>query len=967
MNLIADLLQSAGVPGDVIGWIAVLIDVALKSVVIVGVTAAVAMGLRGASAAFRHQVWTVALGGLLVLPLLSIVLPHWQLAFLPALDGVAVAPAPPPVVFPASDIPEPVPPAAPLRLEPARVLAPTPDETLPEPVVAPDVGRAGVGVPHYAVPAAEVPAMRRFLRSGLPDWPVMVLAAWSIGAALVVALLALGFLRVWMIAKTAKPICDEELLGFAEAAAEELGITRPVRLLESQTGITPMTWGYRQPIVLFPREAAGWSFVRRRDVLLHELAHIRRNDYILQLIARYTCAVYWFNPLVWLAARQLRLERERACDDAVLNAGTKPSEYANHLLEIARSLKASRSTAFATVAMAHPSQLTGRLLDVLDDTRNRRVVSGPMSAMTWLTGVAVLVPLACAHPAPSAQAEPAPLAPEAVMMSSAQPRSTVPEPLSVAEPVSVSERLEPADYARPQPVGVAVGSRAAQLYIQDTQCDVRRGDKQGTSSNSNDDRHTIRWWEGNCEGLIRIRGEVDFNEDFTDVVRVSRHGLFSIEIDDGDILREVSITNDRGSTERRWFVDRSEQAYDSDAASWFASALQDFFRRSSYKLDERVEYILETRGVEGLLQEASLASSTYLRARYYEKAIQTGELTTAQVAAVLDRAQQEIESDYELSRLLRSVSARYLQDSNLRRSYVQASNSLDSDYERGRVLRAILTQEGLGDDLVLSLLQSARGLDSDYELARLLMEIAGQYLHNDRLRAAYLATADDIDSDFERSRVLRAMFEQPNLTNEILLQLLESAVKIDSDYELSRVLRSTAGNYVIDATMRATFFQAVNSIESDYEQRQILDNLLQQRDPSAAMAQDILESAMSLDSDHELSTILRGAASRFVLDATLRPIFFRAVGSLSSDYERRRVLQQVTQANDVGRAVILDAINMMSELGSDYEKATLLMDLGRRYRNDDEIRDALTEIADTLGSDYEYGRVMGVLRGRRNR
>ena len=98
-----------------------------------------------------------------------------------------------------------------------------------------------------------------------------------------------------------------------------------------------------------------------------------------------------------------------------------------------------------------------------------------------------------------------------------------------------------------------------------------------------------------------------------------------------------------------------------------------------------------------------------------------------------------------------------------------------------------------------------------------------------------------------------------------------------------------------------------------------------------------------------------------------RPIFFRAVGSLSSDYERRRVLQQVTQANNVSRAVLLDAINVISDLGSDHEKATLLMDLGRRYRNDDEIRDALTEVADTLGSEYEYGRVMGVLRGRRTR
>src|SRR5262249_20941514 len=158
-----------------------------------------------------------------------------------------------------------------------------------------------------------------------------------------------------------RPFVDAEWGSLAERVRRELGLRRRVRLLLADGPVVPMTWGLLAPVVLLPSDARDWAPPRRRHVLLHELAHVQRGDWPMQLVAQVVCALYWFQPLAWLAARALRRERERACDDHVLLAGGKPSEYAGHLLDIARSRSPGFAGSYAALAMARRSQLEGRL------------------------------------------------------------------------------------------------------------------------------------------------------------------------------------------------------------------------------------------------------------------------------------------------------------------------------------------------------------------------------------------------------------------------------------------------------------------------------------------------------------------------------------------------------------------------------------------------------------------------------
>jgi TonB family protein len=147
---------------------------------------------------------------------------------------------------------------------------------------------------------------------------------------------------------------------------------------------------------VLPSGATLWTEDCRRIVLSHELAHIARHDWVLQICAEVARCFYWFHPLVWLAAARLRQESERASDDAVLRSGIAPSHYASQLLDLARTLENSGRAWSTTLAIARPSNLERRFAAMLNPSINRRTLSArtrflvPFLALTFLLPLAAL-------------------------------------------------------------------------------------------------------------------------------------------------------------------------------------------------------------------------------------------------------------------------------------------------------------------------------------------------------------------------------------------------------------------------------------------------------------------------------------------------------------------------------------------------------------------------------------------------
>jgi len=213
-----------------------------------------------------------------------------------------------------------------------------------------------------------------------------------LGCALTVMRFSIGAARIRWILRRSKPAVYAQLQ--AEQIGRVLRIRRRVMVVESADAMVPLACGILRPAIVLPRDAGSWQEARLRTVLWHELAHIRRYDLEVQTLGQAACCLYWFHPLAWIAARRLRQERERACDDVVLASGTAAHDYAADLVDLARGVAARWRAWTDAPAMAEVTDLESRIRTLFDQRRNRRPLDARTAAAIGATALALLLPMA---------------------------------------------------------------------------------------------------------------------------------------------------------------------------------------------------------------------------------------------------------------------------------------------------------------------------------------------------------------------------------------------------------------------------------------------------------------------------------------------------------------------------------------------------------------------------------------------
>jgi beta-lactamase regulating signal transducer with metallopeptidase domain len=899
MNAIEPLLRQP--VAHAIAW--ALLQFVWQGALIGLVTAVALVALKRSAADVRYVVATIALSLMLTMPIVTAV-QSWRSSSIPE----TVSPV---VRMSSATVEEPAAQSAAVASAHSAMLSDTTDGA------GPRIDRAAI------VDAA----MLR--RETIEPWLPVLLLVWLVGVSLLTLRLVSGWIWIQHLRNHGAP-ADEGWEAVAARLSRRLHITRGVQLLESSLVEVPTVIGWIKPVILLPASVlTGLSPQQLEAILAHELAHIRRQDYIVNLLQTLVETLLFYHPAVWWLSRRIRVERENCCDDIAVSLCGDPYSYARALADL-EERRGARHLALAANG--------GSLLQ-----RVRRLLGAPTShagrGPGWLAGTAAVLVMggivagalgdgitrAQQAPAePPAAAIPAAL-PVAPQTPSIEPASASPVvPRSATSPVVVTTPATPTTPAteiQPAFPVVAVepldGRAIAAIIAPMTQPNpplpiepaiARTPPAIATTApalaesvsttvavaavqKSRQDQVGNFVWENNGEKLqVNYRGQIEFADDDTDVTQLSPGGYLKIK--EGGRLgsRTVEFQADgSGNISRRYWFGTSERPFEPEGRQWLTKVLPRFIRQTGIGAPARVTRILKGSGPSGVLAEIGRIEGSWAKRIYFRELVAQATMDSSTLQRALAQAGREIESDHELASLLIEAADQSLADDGTRKAYFEAARSIESDFELRRVYSSALKRGTVTPAILAGILDATRSIDSDFELASLLAQIAKLQPLDDATRAPFFAALGTVGSDFEHRRVLSAVAGRGDLTPEIVSAMMDSALSVESDFELASLLTGIVERNGVEGAHRAPFFRAVESLESSFDRGRVLQALARRPDMSEETVLAILKAVQGMTSSHEASQVLLALARGRPMSGRARDLYIDAAEKLG-DYEQGRVL-----------------------------------------------------------------------------
>ena len=852
--MIRDLLDGAS---SLQSSLPVLLDAALKGAILVAAAGFAAYLLRNRAAASRHAVWTAAVIGHLTIPALALILPAWDQPLLPAAPWMQ---------------------ASALKTTAAQngglVSGTTPMAN--DKSASPTTASAAVKAPSAAAsdnststsaPALSSPSSGRSVKR-IHFSKIQVLSAlWLLGALVVLLRLAIGTWRVGQLAREGARVEDGLWLSLAQRLANRLGVSRPLTLLRGERLAVPVTWGIVYPAVLLPEDADTWSEERRRFVLVHEMAHVKRFDALTQLIAQLSIAIFWFDPLVWYAAHQMRVEREHACDDYVIRDGTRPSLYAGELLEMVQSIgtreRENTGPAFAALAMARRSEFEGRMLAILDPRLDRHRLNGRGTLMTAVIVALLTFPLAAWRPFQQ-PTTPKDEFPTSFKVSISEPSGTTPKALSTG----ASPTIPAASAQRP------VASQTASSAQKGWTCEaypvgtVLHGTSTHIDAHEDGGDQSIRFLvsePGRCTEAAII-GKLEFSPDETRITGMPAGGFARFRERTSGADRAVSITSTgNGSLNYVATLNGRATPFDGEMQSWLGGILPDVLREAGINVPERVARFRSQGGVPAVLRMISQIRSTGAKRSHYEALIDSGRLTADDVEKIAVQAPKDLAgSSGDLSAVIQKLPRSAMQSSAARHALADALPHIASSGDRANTLE--LLAPNADPEMLVLLAKAAEDLPSSGDKANFLIASAPRYLSggNSALSNAFFSAAATVPSSGDLANVLITALPYGHANPGVTPAVIETSKHLSSSGDIANVLIDLISQRVIrsdnTSATRAVIDRTLSMASSGDRANVLIDlaqtNLLSTRE----LRDQFIKAANALPSEGDRANVLAAAA-----------------------------------------------------------------------------------------------------------
>jgi beta-lactamase regulating signal transducer with metallopeptidase domain len=724
-------------------------------------------------------------------------------------------------------------------------------------------------------PGAVQPQASRSSAAHSINWTAVldvVPALWSAGVLFLTLRLLTGWMWMQRLRVQGVKVPAESIRYTAAQLAKRLHLRSTIAILESTRVDVPTVIGWLKPLVLLPASAiAALSPSQLEAILAHELAHVRRHDYLINLLQTIVETLLFYHPAVWWISRRIRIERENCCDDLAVSLCGDPIAYANALADL-ESLRSSIGS-FRRLDRTAMAATGGSLLQ-----RVRRLLGAPAAHSggrpAWLAASAALLVII----GMTAGAEGL----RTVVASKAAP----PVLIRLTDPPRLAANTPPTEFwphqSRTASQALNAGATAVAAHLHAAPAPVALSNlsivpvepttaaKPQSTSQTRSGSHGNWSWSNNDEKLqVEYSGSFDFTDDDTDVRQMSPGS--HLRISDGTWMlgignlfsgaHIVEISEHNGQIEHRYFVHGTEHSYEPEGRAWLQQNLPRFVRNTGIAAPSRVARLLKSGGVPAVLGEIARIDGNYVRGIYYRELLEQAALSPEQYRQVLAQASSEMrQSNYELSRLLIALADRLPNDEPSRTAYFNAASHLTGAYETGRVYSTLLKKGTASAQIVGGILDHLKTLHSDYEVSQLLLEIIAQQPLDAHNGSALLDVVAGMHGDFDRKRVL------------------------------TEFLRHNS----IEGDLRAPFFRAVDAMHGGYDRGQILMAVVSRQDVSRDTLKLAIHATENMPA-HETSEVLLTIARGQTVTGDLRDVYIGAADRLSA-YEQGQVMTALVRS-----------------------------------------------------------------------